>query len=70
VNGFRCCDNIAPNAKCQRVFLLAMRLICLFVSRITKKNYGCIHMKFEMEQNRRLLIREKSSLNYEKLGLR
>ena len=36
VNGFRCCDNIALNAKCQRVLVLAVRLICLFVSRITK----------------------------------
>jgi len=27
VHGFRCYDNIAPNAKCQRVFVLALSLI-------------------------------------------
>jgi len=29
VHGFRCCDNIAPNAKSQRVFVLAVRLVFL-----------------------------------------
>jgi len=27
VHGFRCCDNIAPNAKCERVFVLALCLV-------------------------------------------
>jgi len=27
MHGFRCYDNIAPNAKCQRVFVLAVRLV-------------------------------------------
>jgi len=27
VRGFRCCDNIAPNAKCQRVLVLAVFLV-------------------------------------------
>jgi len=27
VHGFRCCDNIAPNAKCQRVLVLALCLV-------------------------------------------
>jgi len=27
VHGFRCYDNIAPNAKCQRVFVLALCLV-------------------------------------------
>jgi len=30
VHGFRCYDNIAPNAKCQRVFVLALRLVPTF----------------------------------------
>jgi len=28
VHGFRCYDNIAPNAKCQRVLVLALCLVC------------------------------------------
>jgi len=27
VHGFRCCDNIAPYAKCQRVLVLALCLV-------------------------------------------
>jgi len=27
VNGFRCYDNIAPNAKCQRVLIVALCLV-------------------------------------------
>ena len=30
VHGFRCYDNIAPNAKCQRVLVLAVCLVFLF----------------------------------------
>ena len=29
VHGFRCYDNIAPNAKCQRVLVLALCLVCV-----------------------------------------
>jgi len=29
MHGFRCWDNIAPNAKCQRVFVLAWLLFLL-----------------------------------------
>ena len=29
VHGFRCCDNIAPNAKGKRVFVLEVCLVCL-----------------------------------------
>jgi len=32
VHGFRCCDNIASNAKCQRVLVLALCLVCFFLS--------------------------------------
>jgi len=28
VHGFRCYDNTASNAKCQRVLVLALRMIC------------------------------------------
>jgi len=31
VHGFRCYDNIAPNAKCQRVLVLALCLVALAV---------------------------------------
>jgi len=31
VHGFRCYDNIAPNAKCQRVLVLALCLVLLVV---------------------------------------
>ena len=27
VNGFRCCDNIVPNTKCQRVLVLGLCLV-------------------------------------------
>ena len=30
VHGFRCYDNIAPNAKCQRVLVLALCLVLTF----------------------------------------
>ena len=42
VHGFRCCDNTAPNAKCQRVLVLAL---CL-VERIGASVYladDCVH---------------------------
>jgi len=29
VHGFRCCDNIVPNAKCQRVLVLALCLVAV-----------------------------------------
>jgi len=29
VHGFRCYDNIAPNAKCQRVLVLALCLVII-----------------------------------------
>jgi len=29
LHGFRCYDNISPNAKCQRVLVLALCLVCL-----------------------------------------
>jgi len=29
VHGVRCCDNIAPNAKCQRVLVLALCLVLI-----------------------------------------
>ena len=32
VHGFRCCDNIAPNAKCQRVLVLAVFLVPIWNS--------------------------------------
>jgi len=32
VHGFSCYDNIAPNAKCQQVLVLALCLVVLFVS--------------------------------------
>ena len=32
VYGFRCCDNIAPNGKCQRVLVLALCLVRFSVS--------------------------------------
>jgi len=31
VHGFRCYDNIVPNAKCQRLLVLALCLVCLLV---------------------------------------
>ena len=34
VHGFRCHDNTAPNAKCQRVLVLALCLVVAFVSRV------------------------------------
>ena len=34
VHGFRCYDNIAPNAKCQRVLVLALCLVSLLLGRI------------------------------------
>jgi len=34
LHGFRCYDNIAPNAKCQRVLVLALCLVQLGVGRI------------------------------------
>jgi len=37
VHGFRCCDNIAPNAKCQLVLVLAL---CLDV-RVTTEDVYC-----------------------------
>jgi len=37
VHGFGCYDNIAPNAKCQRVLVLALRLVII----ITSLQVGC-----------------------------
>jgi len=37
VHGFHCCDNIAPNAKCQRVLVLA---VCLFCFVFIEKTFG------------------------------
>jgi len=33
VHGVRCYDNIAPNAKCQRVLVLALCLVLLFAAK-------------------------------------
>jgi len=33
VHGFRCYDNIAPNAKCQQVLVLALCLVCIMCSK-------------------------------------
>jgi len=33
VHGFRCYDNIAPNAKCQRVLVLALCLVLVLLGR-------------------------------------
>jgi len=35
VHGFRCYDNIAPNAKCQRVLVLTLCLVCVLFRRRT-----------------------------------
>ena len=34
VHGFRCYDNIAPNAKCQRVLVLALCLVQSFIQSV------------------------------------
>ena len=36
VHGFRCYDNTAPNAKCQRVLLLALCLVQIHLVGIDK----------------------------------
>ena len=33
LQGFRCYDNIAPNAKCQRVLILSLCLVTISISR-------------------------------------
>jgi len=44
VHGFRCCGNIAPNAKCQRVLVLALCLVSgiemLWVARVQQWGLG------------------------------
>ena len=30
--GFRCYDNVTPNAKCQRVLVLALCLVCMMLT--------------------------------------
>jgi len=37
VHGFRCYDNIAPNAKCQRVLVLALYLVYDYYLKSKKK---------------------------------
>jgi len=41
VHGFRCYDNVAPNAKCQRVFVLALSLYAWLVV----QPYGRFHAR-------------------------
>ena len=40
VHGFRCYDNRAPNAKCQRVLVLALCLVILVTIGRAGKDYG------------------------------
>jgi len=46
VHGFHCCDNIAPNAKCQRLLVLAVCLVCfVFIEKtcgIYVANFYCL----------------------------
>ena len=44
LHGFRCYDNIAPNAKCQRVLVLALCLVTFRVSRRRREMY-CGHAR-------------------------
>jgi len=39
VHGFRCYDNIAPNAKCQRVLVLALCLVATIVWNSLSKRF-------------------------------
>jgi len=41
LHGFRCCDNIAPNAKCQRVLVLTLRLVTLDMNTIMDYIASC-----------------------------
>jgi len=38
VHGFHCYDNIAPNAKCQRVLVLALCPVVALLSKLDKDN--------------------------------
>jgi len=40
VHGFRCCDNTAPNAKCQRVLVLALCLVHIVIGTCRAFNSG------------------------------
>jgi len=51
VQGFRCYDNIAPNAKCQRVLVLAPCLV-----------YICVEEVDRPQQNTSMI--QKSMLEY------
>jgi len=40
-DGFRCYDNIAPNAKCQRVHVLALCLVVIsFIGKVKTGMHG------------------------------
>ena len=42
VHGFRCCDNIAPIAKCQRVLVLALCLVIVNCGTdVTNESFSC-----------------------------
>ena len=45
VHGFHCCDNIAPNAKCRRVLVLALCLV--LISRFVPCDAGSVLMTVE-----------------------
>ena len=49
MHGFRCCNNIAPNAKCQLVFVLALCLVKYF--------WACKHRLKSIDCCRRQVIR-------------
>ena len=69
VHGFRCYDSIAPNAKCQRVLILAPCLVCAIShpsSNSFLSDWSRTHLQnAERSFGRNLTCRDRSKLNIE-----